>query len=156
MVVLELFVKKTNLTKDFKNIIKILQNEKIFYKNLINKISKLNNHIFNLGLNIKKIISKEKFIGYGCPAKAMTFIYNINLPYENMPYIIDDNELKQNKYIPGYNIKVINKKHINKNSFKYVLIFSWNVYSDILNNNKSFFKNKTIIIPLPILRIINC
>ena len=90
--------KKTNLTKDFKNIIKILQNEKIFYKNLINKISKLNNHIFNLGLNIK-IISKEKFIGYGCPAKAMTFIYNINLPYENMPYIIDDNELKQNKYI---------------------------------------------------------
>ena len=123
--------KKQTLPKISKNIIKILQNEKIFYKNLINKISKLNNHIFNLGLNIKKIISKEKFIGYGCPAKAMTFIYNINLPYENMPYIIDDNELKQNKYIPGYNIKVINKKHINKNSFKYVLIFSWNVYSDI-------------------------
>ena len=148
--------KKKNIPRNTKEVLDIIKTEKTFYKSLNSKIYIINKYMLTLGSDIKKIISENLFIGYGCPAKAMTFIYNVDLPYANMPYIIDDNVLKQEKFIPGYNIKIVNKKNVNINVYKYILVFSWNVYNDIIKNNKSFFKNKTIIIPLPKLRIINC
>ena len=73
-----------------------------------------------------------------------------------MRFIIDDNKLKQNKYIPIKNIPIANSKYLVNSDIPYILIFSWNVFEDIIKRNKKFFKGKTIIVPLPKFKKIKC
>ena len=57
---------------------------------LIEKIKEENNNI----------------IGYGAPAKATTILNYFGLSNEDIKYTIDDNSLKQSKFIPGTNIQI--------------------------------------------------
>ena len=70
-------------------------------------------------------------------------------------YIVDDNKFKQNKYIPIYNNKILSSSFIPRTNIKYILIYSWNVYKDIVLKIGQF-KGKTIIIPLPKFKVIKC
>tara|TARA_X000000950_G_C13420881_1_gene460057 strand:- start:8 stop:268 length:261 start_codon:yes stop_codon:yes gene_type:complete len=50
--------------------------------------------------------------------------------------VIDDNSLKQGKYIPGTGVKIIAKKSVSKE--KCVIVFAWNMFEEIKNNNNIF------------------
>ena len=96
-------------------------------------------HLFkkNFSFNIKFLKKKyKKIYGYGAPAKATTLLnflgINNNLIYE----VIDDNNLKVNKFIPGTNIKIISSKKIKKKQ-KIILVLAWNMFSEIKSNNKN-------------------
>ena len=96
-------------------------------------------HLFkkNFAVNIKFLKKKyKKIYGYGAPAKATTLLnflgINKNLIYE----VIDDNNLKVNKFIPGTNIKIISSKKIKKKQ-NCILVLAWNMFSEIKSNNKN-------------------
>lgn len=150
------FLKKTNSESVSKNLHLFIKKEKLFYRSLNKKLLKFYKNINNLENKISNVLNSNNFIGYGCPAKAMTFIFNINLNYNRMKYIVDDNKFKQNKYIPIYNIKILSSSFIPRTNVKYILIYSWNVYKDIVLKNKDNFKGKIIIIPLPKFKVIKC
>jgi len=73
-----------------------------------------------------------KIIGYGVAAKGNTFIRYSNLPLD---FMVDDNPLKQNKYTPGMNLKVVEPK-----SIQYIeesicfLVPAWNFIEEIEAN----------------------
>ena len=72
-------------------------------KNL--KLIKVREKVYKIRENILKKISillkkNKKIIGYGAPAKATTALnfYGIS---DQIEFIVEDNSLKHNKFIPG-------------------------------------------------------
>ena len=90
--------------------------------------------------NLQKLKKKHKnIIGYGAPAKATTTLNFFNIRDE-IDFIVEDNELKHEKYIPGVNIPIISKNKLKlKNPM--VLVLAWNFFEEIKKNNKNLAKN---------------
>ena len=88
---------------------------------------------------------KKKIIGYGAPAKATTILNYFGLNDKDFLYTIDENSLKQNKFIPGTNIQIKNVKDIKPNDYDYVLVLAWNFFDLIKKNNKKKFNNSKFI-----------
>ena len=55
-------------------------------------------------------------------------------------FIVEDNELKHDKFIPGVKIPIKNKSKI-KNKKNTLLVLAWNFYKDIKKNNLSLSEN---------------
>lgn len=122
---------------------------KKLFINYYKKIKIQKNKVLNL-IN-KQIYKKNKIlVGYGAPAKVTTLSYVFDLNKKFIKYIVDDNPLKQNKYTPGKNIKIISFEKLKKIYFDYIIILAWNFAPSIIKKLKSSFKNKfKIIIPFP-------
>ena len=95
---------------------------------------------------INKIKSeKKKIIGYGAPAKATTILNYFGLSDKDFLYTIDENGLKQNKFIPGTDIQIKNIDDIKPNDYDYVLVLAWNFFDVIKKNNQQYFENSQFI-----------
>mgnify|MGYP001310227873 CR=1 FL=1 len=122
---------------------------------LINFGKKINQLGEQLNELLDEIIKEGKSIaGYGAPAKVVTLMSYYNLNYNNIKLIVDDSEIKQNKYIPGTQIQITSSEILKSNPPKYIIIFAWNLYKDILKRLKYYKKINYIIIPLPKFKII--
>ena len=94
--------------------------------------------------NVKKNISDlksngKKLIGYGSPAKATTALNYFGISKE-IDFIVEDNKLKQGKFVPGVKIPINSKKKvISKNNN--MLVLAWNFFKDIKKNNKDLSNN---------------
>ena len=136
------FLKKEKKTKIFNKY--FLKNwEKLIYQNcyLLNKIIK------------KELKSKKIIIGYGAPTKATLLIKLSKINYKMINYIIEDNHLKINKYIPKTAIKIIGNEKLKKLNPNSIVLFAWNFYKDIIIKlKKDKIKNINIIVPAPRVR----
>ena len=123
----------------------ILSEEKKFG---INNFKKLNQYAEDIIRKRKEALIKinnfkkegKKIIGYGAPAKATTLLNFFRINSNHIDYIIEDNPLKVNKIIPGTGIKIISKKELNIIP-NIVIVFAWNFYDSIVENNKSLIEN---------------
>ena len=83
--------------------------------------------------------NNNKIIGYGSPAKATTALNFFGISNE-IECIVEDNKLKQGKFLPGMKIPIISKdKLIGKPD--YLLVLAWNYFKEIKENNKNLAKN---------------
>ena len=100
---------------------------------------------------IKKFNQQNKIvIGYGAPTKAVLLLSISNLNSKNIKYIVEDNHLKQNKYLPISAIPIYNKNMYKVIHPKAIIIFAWNFSDDIIKKlKKDFNTNIEVIIPLP-------
>ena len=94
----------------------------------------------NVLANIKKLRKQnKKVIGYGAPAKATTALNFFGISNE-IDFIVEDNKLKHNKFIPGVKIPIKNKIKLKiKNNI--LLVLAWNFYEDIKKNNLELSNN---------------
>ena len=90
-------------------------------------------------------LEDKRIIGYGAPAKATTILNYFGLSDKDLQYTVDDNSLKQNKFIPGTDIQIKNIEDIKPNSYDYVLVLAWNFFDSIKKNNKKIFSNSKFI-----------
>ncbi len=141
---IRIYVTNNNRAKVEKNVKELLKEEEKFgitkyqtYKDFAKKVYKIRD-------NVKKNISKltknnQKIIGYGSPAKATTALNFFGISNE-IECIVEDNKLKQGKFLPGMRIPIISKEKLN---FKpdYLLVLAWNFFKEIKKNNKSLAKN---------------
>ena len=140
---IRVYITKEKKIKIESSVNKILKKESIngiledkIFLNYGQKIDNLNN---NLKRNLIKLNKKYKLVvGYGAPAKASTVINFAGITNKDIKFVIDDNKLKKNKFIPGTNIKIVSKKNI-KNA-DCVIVFAWNFYSEIKKNNSDIGK----------------
>ena len=90
--------------------------------------------------NIKKLKANNKtIIGYGAPAKATTALNFFGISKE-IDFVVEDNKLKHNKFIPGVNIPIKSKSQI-KNKNNILLVLAWNFFNDIKKNNINLSDN---------------
>jgi len=123
---------------------KILNEEEKFgikkydtYLNFSKKVYEIRN---NVRKNINKIINKnQNIVGYGSPAKATTALNFFGISKE-IDFVIEDNVLKQGKFIPGANIEIKSKNKIN-GKIDNLLVLAWNFFDDIKKNNNHLAKN---------------
>ena len=107
------------------------------YKKFGEKVYKIRENVLK---NIKKLKEKNKtIIGYGAPAKATTALNFFGISKE-IDFIVEDNKLKHNKFIPGVKIPIKNKSFI-KDKKNTLLVLAWNFYNDIKKNNNHLSNN---------------
>jgi len=70
--------------------------------------------------------------GFGAPAKASTLCNFYGLTPDLIDYVVDDNPLKQNRYIPGKHIPIVPSTHLQEKPTDYVVIFAWNFAREII------------------------
>ena len=107
------------------------------YKKFGEKVYKIRENILKNFKVLKK--NNKKIIGYGAPAKATTALnfYGIS---DQIDFIVEDNSLKHNKFIPGVKIPIKSKKIV-KNNDNTMVVLAWNFFKDIKKNNSNLSKN---------------
>ena len=141
---IRIYVSKEKNKKVENSVKKLLIEEKKFgitkfktYENFGKKVYKIRENIIKNFNKLKK--NGKKVIGFGAPAKATTALnfYGIS---DQIDFIVEDNSLKHNKFIPGVKIPIKSKKFIkdNKNT---MVVLAWNFYNDIKKNNSNLSKN---------------
>jgi nucleoside-diphosphate-sugar epimerase/SAM-dependent methyltransferase len=103
------------------------------YKEFSKNIEKLKSETINKILNTKK--NGKSIVGYGSPAKATTVLNYYGISNKHIDYIIEDNELKLNRFLPGMKIPIKAKAVSLKNPPDYILVLAWNFLEDIKLNN---------------------
>ena len=106
------------------------------YLDFAKKIEQIKNNFNN---NIKKLKDKGLTLaGYGSPAKATTSLNYFGV--KDIDYIIEDNKLKHNKYLPGIKIPIISKEQIKDNFPNVIIIMAWNFEKEIKDNNMNLIE----------------
>ena len=107
------------------------------YQDFGKKVYKIRENVVK---NIKKLKENNKtIIGYGAPAKATTALNFFGISNE-IDFIVEDNKLKFNKFIPGVKIPIKSKSKI-KNKDNTLIVLAWNFYKDIKKNNLKLSNN---------------
>ncbi len=141
---LRVYISKSNKKKIHSNVKKLLNEEIKFglknfetYRNFGKKVYEIRKNVLR---NLTKLKQKEKkIIGFGAPAKATTALnfYGIT---DQIDFIVEDNPLKHNKFIPGVKIPIKNKSQIKDND-NTLIVLAWNFFNDIKENNSELSKN---------------
>jgi len=141
---LRIYVKKDKKVKVENCVKKMLKEEEVFgikkyktYKEFGEKVYKIRENVIKNIKNLKK--NNKIIIGYGAPAKATTALNFFGISKE-IEFIVEDNKLKHNKFIPGVKIQIKNKNEIN-NKNNTLLVLAWNFYQDIKKNNSNLSNN---------------
>jgi hypothetical protein len=81
-------------------------------------------------LTVQKKAGK-KVAAYGAAAKGNTLLNYCGIKSDLIDYVVDANPHKQNKYLPGSHIPVVNEDWLKKNKPDYVIIFPWNIKQEV-------------------------
>lgn len=99
--------------------------------------------------NIDKLKRKfKRIVGYGSPAKATTALNFFGITSDDIEYTIEDNTLKHEKVIPIANIPIKSKDYAIENMPDLIIVFAWNFFEYIKNNNKFFTDNNVKFISI--------
>mgnify|MGYP001157405457 FL=1 len=141
---IRIYITKDKKVKIESNVKKMLIEEETFgikkfktYKDFGNKVYKIRENVIK---NIKRLKEKnKKIIAYGAPAKATTALNFFGIT-DQIDFIIEDNKLKHNKYIPGVLIPIKSKKLVKDKNIS-ILVLAWNFFKEIEKNNADLSDN---------------
>ena len=138
---LRVYTTKNKNKRQHKSINQYIELEKKFKLDKIETYYKFAKDIENIKHNslkkINSIISEnKKIIGYGAPAKATTVLNYFGINSDHFEYIVDDNHLKHNLYVPETGIKIIESDTINPDDYDFVLVLAWNFFDSIKKTAK--------------------
>ena len=116
-------------------------------------------HIGQIGIELKSLLSNYKSKGksiacYGASCTTTTLLYHFGL-VDMIDYMLDDNEAKINTFSPRAHIPVHSGDDIQKYNPDIVLIAAWRFSTNIISKHKDYFAKKTIVVPLPTIKVIN-
>ena len=141
---IRVYIKKNKKVKIDTSIKKILKEEEKFGIKNFKTYQKFGESVYkireNVVSNIQKLKKENKtIIGYGAPAKATTAL-NFFCISNEIDFIVEDNKLKHEKFIPGVKIPIKDKSKI-QNKKNILLVLAWNFYNDIKKNNSKLSEN---------------
>ena len=94
-----------------------------------------------------------RIAAYGAPAKATPLIHHFGLSDGVLDYVVDDNPMKQGKYVPGTGIPIVGSARLADDPPDYLLVLAWNFADQIVAKCGSFRRDGgRVIIPLPELK----
>ena len=136
---LRIYVNKNKKNKIEKSVHELLKEEEKFGIKNYKTYVEFGKKVYNIRKNVRKNITKlkknnNKIVGYGSPAKATTALNFFGISSE-INFIVEDNKLKQGKFIPGMKIPIISKKDL-KEKADCALVLAWNFFEEIKKNNK--------------------
>jgi SAM-dependent methyltransferase len=101
-----------------------------FYHHFQEKVNKIKDDLIKFLIETKR--SGKKVIAYGAAAKGNTLINFAGIRPDLLPYVIDKNPAKQNKFMPGSRIPIVSEEIIQSEKPDYVLILPWNIKQEVM------------------------
>ncbi len=101
-----------------------------YYQGFQAKVDKIKYDFIEFLIQQKR--AGKKVIGYGAAAKGNTLLNYSGIKGNDMlQFVVDASPFKQNKLLPGSRIPVVGKEEIEKNKPDYIIIFPWNLQTEI-------------------------
>lgn len=110
-----------------------------FYSNFQNKVDKIKHDTLSFLINENR--KGKKIIGYGAASKGNTLLNFCGIKGTSLiKFVVDASPFKQNKFLPGSHIPVVDITAIKKYMPDYVIILPWNL-KDEISNDLSFIRD---------------
>jgi len=100
-----------------------------YYDNFQEKANKIKDDLLQFIMDAKR--NNKTIMAYGAAAKGNTLLNYAGIRADLLPTVIDINPNKQNKYMPGSRIPIVNEAEIKQNQPDYVLILPWNLREEV-------------------------
>lgn len=101
-----------------------------YYAGLQIRADKIKNDL--LAFLIESNRAGKKITGYGAAAKGNTLLNYAGVRPDFIPWVVDRNTAKQDKFLPGSRIPIVAEARIREAQPDYVLILPWNLREEIM------------------------
>lgn len=105
-------------------------NQASYYEGFQAHADKVKNDFLAFLLEAKR--SGKTVAGYGAAAKGNTLLNYAGVRPDLLPYVVDRNPAKQDKFLPGSRIPIVTEAHLKQNRPDYVVILPWNLSKEIM------------------------
>jgi len=102
---------------------------KAFYASFHSKSELAKNNFLQFLIQAKS--DGKKVAGYGAAAKGNTLLNWAGVKADLIDYVVDQSPGKQGKFLPGSRIPIHSVEHFGKETVDYIVIFPWNLASEI-------------------------
>jgi len=101
-----------------------------YYSEFQQRADKIKNDLTEFLIQAKK--ENKKVLAYGAAAKGNTLLNYAGIRPDMLSSVVDRNLAKQNKYLPGSRIPIMDEAVINLEKPDYVLIMPWNLRQELI------------------------
>jgi SAM-dependent methyltransferase len=96
----------------------------------------------------------KKIAGYGAAAKGNTLLNYCGTTNDQIDYVVDANPHKQNKWLPGSHIHVVDEAYMKEHKPDFIIIFPWNLKDEIMKQlDYTSEWGAKFVVPIPELQI---
>lgn len=100
-----------------------------FYQNFYPIVGKIKLDFLMFLLDAK--MKGKKVVAYGAAAKGNTIMNFSGVHSDLLEYVVDKNPEKQDKYMPGSRIPIVNEQRLIADKPDYIVILPWNLKAEI-------------------------
>ncbi len=104
-------------------------NTKTFYAGFQTKANKVKNDLWIFLIEAQR--AGKTVVGYGAAAKGNTLLNYAGVRADMLPYVVDRNPAKQDKFLPGCRIPIVDEGQIKRSKPDFVLILPWNLRAEV-------------------------
>lgn len=101
-----------------------------YYGGLQTEAERIKRDLLRFLLDAKR--DGKKVGAYGAAAKGNTLLNFAGVRPDLLPYVVDRNPAKQEKYLPGSRIPVVNEAYLKGDSPDCVIILPWNIKAEVM------------------------
>ncbi|HMH23177.1 MAG TPA: class I SAM-dependent methyltransferase [Puia sp.] len=101
-----------------------------YYESFQHKVNLIKNGFLQFLLTAKQ--EGRSVAAYGAAAKGNTLLNYCGVKMDLIDFVVDANPFKQNKFLPGSHVPVVNEAVLKDRKPDYVVIFPWNIKDEIV------------------------
>ena len=136
-------IKRKKRDKKSKNLINILDNEKLRKLDVIESCVQFKKDCETSKIQLIKKINKLKdqnksICGYAATSKSTTILNYCKIDSKTIKFICDTTPEKIGKFSPGMHIPVVDMKYFKNNITDAIYLFAWNHKEEILKKETNF------------------
>ncbi len=105
-------------------------NRTTYYEGFQAHADMVKNDFLSFLLGAKK--AGKTVAGYGAAAKGNTLLNYAGVRPDLLPYVVDRNPAKQDKFLPGCRIPIVAEAHLKQIRPDYVVILPWNLREEVM------------------------
>lgn len=101
----------------------------VYYADFQQRANRVKHDLVDFLIKAKR--EGKKVMAYGAAAKGNTLLNYAGIRSDLLPFVVDRNPAKQNKYLPGSRVPIVEESVIRQEKPDYVLILPWNLRREV-------------------------
>ncbi len=94
--------------------------------------------------------SGRRVVGYAAAAKGTMLLNTSGIGQELLDYVVDRNEYKQDKFVPGVRLPIVDPSRLLEDQPDFVLLLAWNLRDEIVAQQATYQqRGGQFIVPIP-------